>query len=401
MEKILILVRSEGDFERAISIGIAGKTKFKVYFIFVGDFSPFFKDGIQNKFQKHLFFKNGFQMKDFSEFDFLSNILRKLIGQKKYSFIDSINSVTRLIKYVIYIIMIKYLKSREDAIIKKVFLSIDPNVLLTDQAMTNKFYLPEKIRQKAISLRIPVYIFTHGAAGGLHSEFSDPSFEEYPGCTVLACNENETDPKFNNRIILGDMSSSYPYVQYLNSQSDYEIDYLNDRKYKLAFYIGGVMQAFTSTNGWPVQQDIIIDLSEREDVAMILKLHPRESKFMDLRMLSTFKNLHIVGNETDRSRITKWADIVVCNDHTSIIFEPMILGKKVVAIEGKHIPKYRNSHSPLKDSSVNFITNADQFNLEGLVASNPKDVITNKIAWGGNGSSDLSEKLIQMLLPLT
>lgn len=397
MEKVLILVRSEGDFERAISIGIAGKTKFKVYFIFVGDFSPFFKDGIQNKFQKHLFFKNGFQMKDFSEFDFLSNILRKLIGQKKYSFIDSINSVTRLIKYVIYIIMIKYLKSREDAIIKKVFLSIDPNVLLTDQAMTNKFYLPEKIRQKAISLRIPVYIFTHGAAGGLHSEFSEPKFEEYLGCTVLACNENETNPDFKNRIILGDMSSSYPYVHYLNAQTQYEIDYLNDRKFKIAFYIGGVMQAFTSTNGWSVQQNIIIDLSEREDVAMILKLHPREARYLDLRMLSTFNNLHIISNDTDRSRITKWADIVVCNDHTSVVFEPMILGKKVVAIEGKHIPKYRNSHSPLKDSSVNFITNADQFVLETLTSANPVDEVTNKIAWGGNGKIDLSKLLIDYI----
>lgn len=400
MKTLLLIVRSEGDFERAISIGIAGKNKFKVNFIFVGDFSPFFNDGIQNKFQKKIFYDNEFQIRDFSEFDFISSILRKIIGQRKYSFSNSVNSMVWLFKFVFYAILIKYLKIREDAIIKKVFLSIDPNVLLTDQSMTNEFYLPEKIRQQAILRGIPVYIFTHGAAGGLHSEFSEPKFDEYSGCTVLACNDNETDPNFKNRIILGDMSSSYPYVHYLNAQTEYEIDYLNDRKYKIAFYIGGVMQAFTSTNGWSVQQDIIIDLSESDDVAMILKLHPREARFMDLRMLSTFNNLHIVSNDTDRSRITKWADIVVCNDHTSVVFEPMILGKKVVAIEGKHIPRYKDIHSPLKESSVNFIKSATQFNLGSLKASDPYDKITNEIAWGKNGPIDLAEKLILHLKTL-
>ena len=151
------------------------------------------------------------------------------------------------------------------------------------------------------------------------------------------------------------------------------------------------MQAFTSTNAWSVQEEIIISLSEREDVAIILKLHPREAQFMDLRMLKKFENLKIVSSETDRSRVTKWSNTVICNDHTSVVFEPMILGKKVVAIEGKHIPKYSNKHSPLINSSVNFISNLSEFDLESLSNSNPIDEVTNQIAWGGNGPVDLSK----------
>ena len=275
--------------------------------------------------------------------------------------------------------------------INNIYSRIMPSFLFTDQSMTTSTYLPEKIRQKAIASNIPVYIYTHGAAGGLHSEFSEPVFQEYPGCIVLACSENETNPSFTNRIILGDMSSSFPYVHYLNEQNFDEIEYGKDKKHRVAFFIGGVMQAFTSTNAWSLQEQIIISLSEREDVAMILKLHPREAQFMDLRMLKKFRNLKIVSGETDRSRVTKWSNTVICNDHTSVVFEPMILGKKVVAIEGKHIPKYSDKHSPLINSSVNFISNFSQFDLESLSNSDPIDEVTNQIAWGGNGSINLAE----------
>ena len=68
-----------------------------------------------------------------------------------------------------------------------------------------------------------------------------------------------------------------------------------------------------------------------------------------------------MGSEWDRSRVIKWADIIVCSDHCSTIFEPMILGKKVVAIEGTHIPKYKDKHSLLKYSSVKHISSAKEF----------------------------------------
>ena len=394
---ILIIIRSEGDFERAISIGREAKNKFNVSFIFVGDASPFFKDGIQNGFQKKLFIKNGFQIHDFSDFDLIGRGLKKLSGGKKSTIKDSNKSVKSFFQFIFFKFFLKYISKREDLIIDNIYSRIMPSFLFTDQSMTASTYLPEKIRQKALASNIPVYIYTHGAAGGLHSEFSEPVFQEYPNCTVLACSENETNPSFKNRIILGDMSSSFPYVHYLNEQNFDEIEYGKDKKHRVAFFIGGVMQAFTSTNAWSVQEEIIISLSEREDVAMILKLHPREAQFMDLRMLKKFENLKIVSGETDRSRVTKWSNTVICNDHTSVVFEPMILGKKVVAIEGKHIPKYSNNHSPLINSSVNFISNFSQFDLESLSNSNPIDEVTNQIAWGGNGSVNLAELIFNKI----
>ena len=393
----LIIIRSEGDFERAIAIGREAKNKFNISFIFVGDVSPFFKDGIQNGFQKKLFFKNGFQIHDFSDFDLIGRGLKKLSGENKTTINDSNKSFKSFFQFIFFKFFLKYISKREDLIIDNIYSRIMPSFLFTDQSMTASTYLPEKIRQKALASNIPVFIYTHGAAGGLHSEFSEPVFQEYPNCTVIACSENETNPSFKNRIILGDISSSFPYVHYLNEQNFDEIEYGKDKKHRVAFFIGGVMQAFTSTNAWSVQEEIIISLSEREDVAMILKLHPREAQFMDLRMLKKFENLKIVRGETDRSRVTKWSNTVICNDHTSVVFEPMILGKKVVAIEGKHIPKYINKHSPLINSSVNFISNFSQFDLESLSKSNPTDEVTNQIAWGGNGSVNLAELLMQLI----
>ena len=277
----------------------------------------------------------------------------------------------------------------------KVLQSIKPNVLLTDQSLTDSDYTPEIFRNIAIQMQIPVYIFTHGAAAGLHSAFSEWSFDAYDGCTVLACSENEPRSKDTNRIILGDMSSSYPYVHFINQQNICEINFLNDRKYKIGFLVGAVMP--TSTNGWNAMLELIIEHSENPDVAMVLKLHPREAPFIDLRMLERFNNLLIVNKETDRSRVTKWADIVVCSDHCSTVFEPMILSKKVVAIEGKRIPKYRDVHSPLKHSSVKHISSAKEFNLNSIPNSNPEDNVTNLVAWGGHGNLDLSEIVMSMI----
>jgi hypothetical protein len=211
----------------------------------------------------------------------------------------------------------------------------------------------------------------------------------------LACSENEPRSKDTNRIILGDMSSSYPYVNFINQQNICDINFLNERKYKIGFMVGCNM--LTSTNGWNIMQEMIIDHSENSDVAMVLKLHPREAPFIDLRMLEKFNNLLIVNKEIDRSRVTKWADIVVCSDHCSTIFEPMILGKKVVAIEGKHIPKYRNVHSPIKYSSVMHISSANEFNLESIPNANPEDLVTNVVAWGNNGKIDLAELLFNKI----
>ena len=75
----------------------------------------------------------------------------------------------------------------------------------------------------------------------------------------------------------------------------------------------------------------------------------------------------------------------------------MILGKKVVAVEGKHIPKYRNVHSPLIHSSVKCISLADEFNLESIPNANPEDLVTNLVAWGNNGKIDLTQVLFKQI----
>ena len=106
----------------------------------------------------------------------------------------------------------------------------------------------------------------------------------------------------------------------------------------------------------------------------------------------------IVNRETDRSRVSKWADIVVCSDYCSTIFEPMILGKKVVAVQGKHIPRYADIHSCIRDSSVKHISSSSEFELNNILHTNSKDQVTNTVAWGGNGPVDLGELFMNKIL---
>lgn len=394
MKKILYIIRTEADFERVACLAIAGKEKYDQHFVFVGDFSPFFRDGILNEFQKELFNRHGFVVSDFFEFSLWGRFLKKMSGGVSVSMKQFSEKKTLLFRWLFNTFLRRYITSNKRKIVAKVLQSIKPNVLLTDQSLTDSDYIPEIFRNTAIQMPIPVYIFTHGAAAGLHSTFSEFSFDDYEGCTVLACSENEPRSKDSNRIILGDMSSSYPYVHFINQQNICDIDFLNDRKYKMGFLVGGT--TFTSTNGWNAMLELIIEHSENSDVAMVLKLHPREAQFTDLRMLEKFNNLLIVSRETDRSRLTKWADIVVCSDHCSTIFEPMILGKKVVAVQGKHTPKYRNIYSPIKHSSVMHILSAHEFDITNIPDADPEDPVMNTVAWGGHGTVDLSEIVMGM-----
>ena len=397
MNSIIILIRTESDFERAICLGISANKKYSVHFIFVGDFSPFYFDGISNKFQKELFKRNGFKIKDFSDFDIFGKLLKKLCNNRSINFKSVLHNKKLLLKYIFFRIFTKYILLRKKNIIKKIFKKINPVSLLTDLSGTDPDYLPEQIRVEATKRKVPVFLFTHGAAGGLHSVFSSPNFEPYNKYKVFVCNKNETRPDIKNRIILGDVSSSYPYVNYLNSLDLENIDFQNDRMYRIGFMIGGTA-AYTSTSGWSVQEEIIIELSENKDVAMVLKVHPRDTGFDYLKMVSQFDNLLIVKNETDRSRVSKWANIVICNDHCSTVFEPMILGKKVVAIEGKHIPKYSNKHSPLINSSINYIKKSSEFKLNSLINVEKEDKVTNQIAWGDNGPINLVELFLKKYL---
>jgi hypothetical protein len=389
MKKSLFVVRSEADFERVVTLAISGKYKYQQHFVFTGDFSPFFEDGIQNIFQKKLFNQHGFMVRDFCSYDLIGRILKILCNGKRISF-DMVREKKRLIiPFVFFKIFQKYIQFRKHKIVEKIIDQLNVKLLLTDQSTTGKDYLPEIIRQAALNRKIPVYLFTHGAAGGLHREFSYRNFNGYENYTMLACSNQDVSSDLKRKIILGDMSSSYTYVKYINSLNIQDINFLNEKKYKVAFIVGGA--GLTYTSGWSIQEEIIIELSENKDVAMVLKLHPREAPFIDLRMLKTFKNLLIVNKDCDRSRVTKWADIIVCSDTCSTIFEPMILGKKVVAIEGKRVPKYKSKHSPIINSSVLHIQSAKQFSLKNIPNANPTDPITNEFAWGSNGNVDLAE----------
>lgn len=395
MQKLLYIIRTDADFERIVCLAIAGKEKFDQHFIFSGDFSLFYKDGIENKFQKVLFNQYGFKPTDFCEFTVVGRLFKKLSGGVSVSTDQFLLNKRLFLPWLINIFLRKHINKKKKKIIQKALKTIAPDILLTDQSITDSEYIPEIFRKQALKKDIPVYIFTHGAAGGLHSFFSEQNFDKYEGCTVFACSRHEDKADAENRIILGDMSSSYPYVHFVNQQEIANIRFMNDRKYKIGFIVGGTM--FTSTNGWYIMEEMIIDLSENKDVAMVLKLHPRESPFIDLRMLKKFDNLMIVNKETHRSRVSKWADIIVCSDHCSTIFEPMILGKKVVAVEGRHIPKYKNNHSPLKNSSVLHISSADQFDLENIPNADPEDDVTNIVAWGGHGCKDLATHTLNLL----
>lgn len=398
MKSILYLVRAESDFERVVTFSIAAKGKYNQNFVFVGDSFPFYFQGIQNKFQKYLFAKNGFKMKDFCDFDLISMMLKIFAIKRNLSFETIIKSNSSLIIRLLFLYLLKfYLRFSKKRIVKKVLKRLKPQVLLTDASQTMDDYLPEMFRSIAYQMGIKTCIFSHGAAGGLHHAFTKSKYKPYKNYYVFICSREENYPFYDNRVILGDVCSSFPYVNYLNESEDNKISFLDGRKYKIAFVQAGVNNKFTSTNAWPEMEKIIIDLSENDDVAIIIKKHPRESQITDFRMLSTFKNVKIVGSECDRSRITKWADIIVCSDYCSTIFEPMILGKKVVAVEGWHIPKYKNVHSPIKHSSVNYITKASDFCYKELKYSNPDDQIINCICWGGNGKVDLADLFLNKM----
>jgi hypothetical protein len=379
-----------------VCLAISGKEKFEQYFVFAGDSSLFFEDGIQNEFQKALFNKYNFVASDFCDYSLVGRILKKYTGSKSISLQQFQDKKSLFIPWLFNMLLRRYIISNKRKLVGKVFKNIRPDVLLTDQSMTGDDYLPEMFRQEALKKDIPVYIFTHGAAGGLHSFFSEQNFDKYKGCTVFSCSEYENKSDEGNRIILGDMSSSYPYVHFMNQHDFSDIHFMDDRNYKVGFMVGGI-GPLTSTTGWHTMEQIIIDLSANTDVAMVLKLHPRMTLY-DLQLLGTFNNLLIVNRETDRSRVSKWANIVVCSDHCSTIFEPMILGKRVVAVEGRHIPKYKNNHSPLKNSSVSYISSDEGFDLENIPNADPEDPVMNTVAWGGNGKVDIGCLLLDKII---
>ena len=395
-QKLLYLIRAEGDFERVVALAIAGKDKYEQSFIFVGDFHPIFEYGIENKFQKKLFYQNGFSVLNLTDFSLIGKLLEKLCSKDKSASLDQEiknRNLWKAIRVLFLFILKGFIQTRKRALAYKSIQKIKPDSLFTDQSMTGKEYLPEIYRQIAKSENIPSFLFTHGAGGALHQPFHEVEVEPYDGYHVFSCNKYENNG-YKNRTIIGDMVSSYPYEKYLSSIEIEDIDFLKEKKYRIAFIQSGIATAFTLTNAWSTMEEIIIKHSEREDVAMVIKTHPRERQRIDERIIGKFPNTKIVGAECDRSRVVKWANVVVCSDHCSAIFSPMIQGKMVVCISGTAIPKYENMSSPIKGSSVNHISSAGDFSLSKLKPAHPEDPIINEYCWGGRGRIDLAEKLL-------
>jgi hypothetical protein len=396
LKKILYLIRTEADFERVVCLALEGKSSYNQEFIFTGDFSPFFESGIKNKFQKKIFYNNKFEIKDFYTNSTFLFFLVKLFKITKISLNDVLLNKKLIIRYLFFKFFL-YLQSKlKFIIIRNILKKSSYDFLLTDQSSNEPEYIQSIFRNTAIKFNIKVFTFTHGAAGGLHAHFSDPVFLNYDNCTVFVCNKYETSLSIKNRIILGDVSSSYTYTKFLDEIEFDKINFLNEKKYKVGIMMGGIAE-LTSTTAWKYQEDFIIEHGDHEDVGIIIKLHPRESDFIDLRMVSQFSNVLIVNQEVDRSRVVKWADIIICNDHCSTVFSPIILGKKVVAIRGKHIPKYEKMYSPLINSSVNYFDNNKTINLTKLEYSNPQDKILNEICWGNHGPVNLASLLFNKL----
>lgn len=392
-EKLLYLIRAEGDFERVVSLAIAGKGRFVQSFIFVGDFHPIFEYGIENKFQKKLFAQHGFRVLNLTDFSLLGKILEKFSSKEKSASLDreiKEKKIWRALKVLFLYVLKGYLQYRKKALASKVIIRLKPDRLFTDQSMSGKDYLPEIFRSVAKKFNIPSFLFTHGAGGALHQPFHDVKVEPYDGYHVFSCNKYENNG-YKNRTIIGDMVSSYPYENYLASLDLEEIKFYDDRKYRIAFIQSGIATAFTLTNAWSVMEEIIINHSNREDIAIVVKTHPRERQNIDERIIGRFNNTRIVGAECDRSRVVKWANVVVCSDHCSAIFSPMIQGKVVVCISGLSIPKYQSRHSPVKGSSVNHISSAKEFDLCQFNESRPNDPIIDEFCWGGHGHIDLAK----------
>ena len=136
------------------------------------------------------------------------------------------------------------------------------------------------------------------------------------------------------------------------------------------------------------------------EIAMVAKFHPRLYNLGDYRYLEKIDNLKLFGSELDRSRLVKWADILVCSDHCSTIFEPMILGKKVVAVNSKKVRPFKSYLSKIYNSntSLNRINNSSEFKLDKLKKYTSDNKFIDEYCWGGHGKIDLGEKIIRDLL---
>ena len=389
----VFIVRSDADLERAICLAsnFESTLKVKSVIVFIGDKNIFFEYSINNKFLTHLILKWEIPLYDISSFSIILRFLKwffSLFASKQKSYF-------RVIKILILAAVRKYINLKILIISHRILKKYKPTHLFTDQTIDDDTYPIARIRKYFVKNNIKTMLFCHGAAGGLHKGFANYKYSEYNGCLVLAPNKLEVG-EHKNRIVTGDFSYSKEYLDKIYSIDYDEIEFNNNCDFRIAIIIGGTLQSNTITNSWRIQEEIIINLSNRKDVAIVLKLHPREAELMDLRMVKTFKNVKIVRSETDRSRVIKWSNHVICSDHTSIVFDVLIRNKSITITKGYRIPRYRDIPSPFDGLRFKLISNAEDFELTSKVNYTFAPSLY-ELVWGDKDEINPFEKLMKIL----
>lgn len=396
---ILYLIRAEADLERISSIAIPGKAYAKQYFAYYGDIDLLFHFGIKNKFQKELLRINNFEVLD---------VITLSIFGKLYGWIRSLEANLLFLKLFHKLIQKVFNRffhnyQNKDKLVEKLLKKIKPNILITDNSVERENYFPHLLRQAALKKNIKIHVTGHGPAGGLHKEYSEYNMtppDKFQGCVVGICSKHDIGFGLSNRIVTGDPADNYPHLLYKHKQRIDEINFLNDRKYKIGFFMSAPFE--TSTNSWSIMEDIMLDYSFRDDIAMVAKFHPRLYKLGDYRYLKKMDNLKFFGPELDRTRLVKWADIIVCSDHCSMLFEGMILQKKVVAVHSKKVRPFAKFKSKIHscDISMNSIHNANEFKLDKLKKYTSDTKFINEFCWGDLGKADLGELIIKDMISI-
>ena len=394
--KVLYFIRSEADLERITSIAIPGSNYAKQYFAYYGDIHFLFNAGIKNKFQKFLLSSNGFKVIDIVTMSFLGK-LYKFIKTREVSN-GTIKFILKVCERVIQKVIFTFQK--KDKLARKLLKHIEPSILITDNSEERPNYFPHCLRQEAIKINIKIHVTGHGPAGGLHKEYNSYKMQipnSFRNCCVGICSIHECDYGMSNRLITGDPADGFPHLLFKHSQEFDNVNFLNDKKYKIGFFMSAPFE--TCTNSWSIMEDIMIDYSFRSDVAMVAKFHPRLYKLGDYRYLKKIDNLKLYGPELDRTRLIKWADIVVCSDHCSMLFEGMILQKKVVAIHSRKVRPFAMFQSKIhgSDPSMNSIYSAKELNLDRLSNYTSDTKFIDEYCWGNHGKINLGDKIIRDL----
>tara|TARA_A100000164_G_C21936245_1_gene788202 strand:+ start:1049 stop:2257 length:1209 start_codon:yes stop_codon:yes gene_type:complete len=391
---ILYFIRGEADLERISAIAIPGKAYAKQYFAYYGDIDLLFDFGIKNKFQKELLIMNDFQVLDVVTFSYFGKFYKWIRSLETNQ--DFIRLFYNLIQKILNKFLLNY--QNKDRLAEQVLKKIKPTILITDNSVERENYFPHLLRQAAIRKDIKVHVTGHGPAGGLHKEYHEYSMtppDKFEGCVVGICSKHDYGFEMPNRVITGDPADSFPHLIYKHEQTNNDLEFLNKRKYKIGFFMSAPFE--TCTNSWAIMEDIMLDYSFQDDIAMVAKFHPRLYRLGDYRYLKKINNLKLFGPELDRTRLVKWADIIVCSDHCSMLFEGMIFQKKVVAIHSKKVRPFAKFKSKIHscDISMNSIYNANEFSLDKLKKYTSDTKFINEFCWGDLGKADLGELIIK------